>query len=242
MTLDEYIHLKQRVENRMVIMDMTATGEDNVLNNQSSDLEYRKQQLHRLQHEVVDLDDMNTGVSITDLGLNDFRMDLVNYVNEHGDLDIVPSGLHAVVTADANKGIYPGVIFVLRNINDGLNPNQQNRLHPFYVVYMGEDGEVMTNHMDVKKALDILRAICRGQSEPILAACQSFNQETQDGKRMGTYSILLEESIRSIVQVKEEGDLDSLFSLGGTTALIDSIKGLEDFELITFVVIRQVNT
>lgn len=241
MTLDEYIQLKERVENRMVIMDMTATGDDNVLFNQSSDLEYRKQQLQRLQKEVIDLEDMNTGVSITDLGLNDFRMDLINYVKEHGELDKVPNGLHAVVPADEEKGAKPGVIFVLRNVNEELNPDKQNRLHPFYLVYMSEDGEVITNHMDVKKTLDILRALCRGQSEPMMDACRSFNQATKDGKKMDMYSILLQETIRSIVQVKEENDLDSLFSSGGTTALIDSIKGLEDFELITFVVIRQVN-
>jgi SNF2 family DNA or RNA helicase len=240
MTLDEYIQLKQRVENRMVIMDMTATGDDNVLFNKSSDLEYRKQQLDRLQKEVVDLDDMNTGVSITDLGLNDFRMDLVNYVKENGELDTVPSGMHTVVSTDEDKGANPGIIFVLRNVNEELNPNQQNWLHPFYLVYMGDEGEVIINHMDVKKTLDTLRALCRGQSEPIMEACRSFNQETKDGKEMDNYSMLLEETIRSIVEVKEESDLDSLFSSGGTTALIDSIKGLEDFELITFVVIRQV--
>ncbi|WP_246333830.1 DEAD/DEAH box helicase [Thermoactinomyces mirandus] len=158
MTLDEYIRLKDRVENRMVIMDMTATGDDNVLYNESSDLEYRKLQLQRLQKEVVDLDDLNTGVSITDLGLNDFRMDLVQYVKENGELDTVPSGLHTVVPADEEKGIHPGVIFVLRNVNDELNPDQQNRLHPFYLVYMGEDGEVIANHLVVKKTLDCLRA------------------------------------------------------------------------------------
>lgn len=240
MTLDEYIRLKERVESRMLIMDMTATGEDNVLSNESSDLQYRKQQLQRLQKEVVDLEDMNTGVSITDLGLNDFRMDLVNYVKENGELDTVPSGLHTVVLADEEKGVQPGVIYVLRNINEELNPAQQNRLHPFYLVYMDEDGEVITNHLDVKKTMDILRALCKGKSEPILEACKSFNQETRDGRKMNKYSMLLEETIRSIVQVKEENDIDSLFSSGGTTSLIDSIKGLEDFELISFVVIREV--
>jgi hypothetical protein len=241
MTLDEYIRLKERVENRMVIMDMTATGDDNVLYNESSDLEYRKQQLQRLQREVVDLDDINTSVSITDLGLNDFRMDLIQYVKENGELDKIPSGLHTVVPADEEKGILPGVIFVLRNVNDELNPDQQNRLHPFYLVYMGEDGEVITNHLDVKKTLDYLRALCRGKSEPIMEVCRSFNKETKDGKKMDKYSKLLEEAIHSIVQVKEENDLDSLFSSGGTTALTNMIKGLEDFELISFVVIRQVD-
>ena len=240
LTLDEYINLKQRVENRMVIMDMTATGDDNVLFNQSSDLEYRKQQLHRLQKEVVDLDEMNTGVSITGLGLNDFRMDLVNYVKENGELDTIPSGLHTAVLADEENGIHPGVIFVLRNLNEELNPDRQNRLHPVYLVYMGEDGEAISYHLDVKKTLDVLRALCKGQSEPIVEATRSFNKETKDGKRMDKYSMLLAESIRSIVQVKEESDLDSLFTSGGTTALLDSIKGLEDFELVTFVVIRKV--
>jgi Superfamily II DNA/RNA helicases, SNF2 family len=240
MSLDEYIQLKERVENRMVIMDMTATGDDNVLDNQSSDLEYRKQQLQRLQKEVIDLEDINTGVSITDLGLNDFRMDLVHYVKENGELDKVPTGLHAVLAADEERGDRPGVIFVLRNINEVLNPDKQNRLHPFYLVYISENGEVITNHIDVKKTLDLLRALCKGQSKPVMEACRSFNQATNDGRKMDMYSTLLEEAIRSIVQVKEEKDLDSLFSAGGTTALIDSIKGLEDFELVAFVVIRQV--
>jgi SNF2 family DNA or RNA helicase len=214
MTLDEYIQLKARVESRMMAMDMVATGEDNVLSNESSDLEYRKKQLQQLQNEVVDLDDMNTGVSITDLGLNDFRMDLVNYVKENGELDTVPSGLHTVVTSDKEKGIKPGTIYVLRNINDELNPDQQNRLHPFYLVYMGEDSEVIINHLDVKRTMDILRALCKGKSDPILEACKSFNEETNDGRDMDKYSMLLEETIRSIVQVKDDNDIDSLFFQG----------------------------
>jgi len=241
LSLDEYINLKSRVENRMIIMDMTATGDDNVLFNRSSDLDYRKRQLSRLQNEVVDLDQMDTGVSITDLGLNDFRMDLVNYVKVHGEMDNVPGGLHAVVSTDPAKGINrPGVIFVLRNIDEALDAKHQNRLHPFYLVYIGDDGEVVTNHLDAKKMLDVLRALCRGQGEPIAEACRDFNEDTKDGRKMERYSELLEEAILSIVQVKEEGDLDSLFSAGGTTALLDSIRGLEDFELLNFVVIREV--
>ena len=151
MTLDEYINLKERVENRMVIMDMTATGEDNVLSNESSDLEYRKQQLMRLQEEVVDLDQMHTGVSITDLGLNDFRMDLVNYLNDHDNLDNVPFGIHSVVLADPEREIKPGVIFVLRNVSNEINIRSQNRLHPLYLVYVDEEGRVLIDHLEVKK-------------------------------------------------------------------------------------------
>ncbi len=240
MTLDEYIKLKERVENRMVIMDMSATGEDNVLSNESSDLEYRRQQLKKLQEEVVDLDEMNTGVSITDLGLNDFRMDLVNYIGENGNMDSVPGGMHTVVAADEEKGIIPGVIYVLRNVNSDININNQNRLHPFYLIYISDKGEIITNHLDVKKTLDYIRNICKGKPEPIKAAYDGFNNETEDGRNMSKYSKLLEESIRTIIEVKDESDIDSLFSSGGTTALINNIKGLENFELISFVVIKKV--
>ncbi|MGI6307334.1 MAG: helicase-related protein [Dethiobacteria bacterium] len=238
MTLDEYIRLKERVENRMVIMDMTATGEDNVLSNQSNDLEYRQEQLKRLREEVIDLDDLRTGVSITDLGLNDFRIDLVQYIKKEGDLEQVPPGLHAVVSADREKGAPPGIIFVLRNINSEVNIKNQNRLHPFYLVYISNDGQIISNHLEVKKSLDILRLLCREHQAPLEKLYKPFNKETRDGRKMDRYSRLLEECIRSIIQVKEESDLDSLFSAGGTTALLGAIQGLEDFELIAFVVVR----
>ncbi len=242
MTLDEYIRLKERVENRMVIMDMTATGEDNVLSNQSSDLEYRKEQLSRLQEEVIDLDDLNTGVSITDLGLNDFRIDLVQYIKKEGDLEKVPLGLHTVVPADRAKEAPPGVIFILRNINSEVNRHNQNRLHPFYLVYISHDGAIITNHLEVKKTLDLLRLLCREHTAPLEVLCKPFNQETKDGRKMDTYSRLLQDSIRSIIHVKEDSDLDSLFTAGGTTALLDNIQGLEDFELIAFVVVRKADS
>lgn len=239
MTLDEYINLKERVENRMVIVDMTATGEDNVLSNQSSDLEYRKEQLKKLQEEAIDFDEINTGVSITDLGLNDFRMDLLEYVKKEGDLSKVPPGLHAVVPAAGEKGAPNGVIFVLRNVNSEVNINNQNRLHPFYLVYIGSDGQVVANHLEVKKTLDLLRLLCKGRREPLEEVYKPFNRETRDGRKMDRYSRLLEAAIKSIIEVKEESDLDSLFSAGGTTALLDTIRGLEDFELIAFVVVGE---
>ncbi|MHC2672607.1 SNF2 family DNA or RNA helicase [Bradyrhizobium diazoefficiens] len=237
-TLDEYIKLKERVENRMVIADVSATGDDNVLTSKSSDIAYRKEQLKRLQEEVVELEDVKTGISITDLGLNDFRMDLLNYVKEHGELNDLPKGLHAVVPAQPELGLRPGVIFALKNIHHSVNINQQNRLHPYYLVYMSDDGEVMADHTEVKRLLDLIRTSCKGRAEPVSEVYRVFNERTQDGRKMDGYSELLSSAIRSMIDVKEEKDIDSLFSGGRTTALTHTIAGLDDFELIAFVVVE----
>jgi hypothetical protein len=238
-SLDEYINLKERVESRMMIADVTATGDDNVLSAQANDVTYRKEQLRRLQEEVIELEDLKTGVSITDLGLNDFRMDLLNYVKAHGEPSHVPNGMHAVVSANPALGLEPGVIFTLRNRNPEVNVNQHNRLHPYYLVYIGRDGEVINDHTEVKRLLDLVRSGCKGQGEPVSIACKSFNMETNDGRNMPLYSELLNKTIRSMIEVKEEKDLDSLFSGSKTTALTNTISGLNDFELITFLVIQE---
>jgi len=237
-SLDDYINLKNRVENRMLLVDATATGEDNVLTNESAELEYRKKQLEKLQTEVVDLEEMNTGISITDLGLNDFRMDLVSYIDKNGPLDGVPNGMHSVCKSDPSKEIKSGAIFVLKNRNNAINIENTNQLHPFYLVYISNDGDIISNHLNVKSTLDTLRIISRGRPEPLTELCEQFNNETDDGRNMDKYSRLLSESIQSIVNVKDEGDVNSLFSAGGTTALVNDIKGLEDFELISFIVIK----
>jgi SNF2 family DNA or RNA helicase len=237
-SLDEYIKLKERVENRMVIADVTATGDDNPLNQESNDIAYRKEQLRRLQDEVIEMEDVKTGISITDLGLNDFRMDLLNHVKEHGALNNLPNGMHAVVAADPDRGLPPGVIFTLRNRNQGVNINQLNRLHPFYLVYVAKDGQIVSNHTEVKRLLDLARTACKGKEEPVHSVCKIFNEATNDGREMAFYSDLLDKAIQSMVAIKEERDIDSLFSGGRTSALIDKINGLDDFELISFLVIQ----
>ncbi|KXW56621.1 helicase-related protein [Ferrovum sp. PN-J185] len=239
-SLDEYINLKERVESRMMIADVTATGDDNVLSSQANDVAYRKEQLRKLQEEVIELEDLKTGVSITDLGLNDFRMDLLNYVKTNGDLAGLPNGMHAVIAAKPEQGLPAGAIFTLRNRNESVNINQHNRLHPYYLVYVGKDGNVVANHTEVKPLLDLVRSSCKGQVEPVLDACRRFNDETADGRKMQGHSELLSKAIKSMIDVKEEKDLDSLFSSGKTTALVNTIAGLDEFELISFIVVQEV--
>jgi hypothetical protein len=238
LTLDEYINLKSRVESRMKISVMAATGDDDPINiEEKGDLEYRKAQLERLQEEVVDLEAMTTGISIMDLGLNEFRLDLIEYIKASGNLDSAPLGMHSLVPA--REGCPPGAVFVLKNINEGVNIDRQNRLHPFYLVYISDNGEVAVGHLSPKKMLDDLRLLCRGKAEPIKSLCSAFNKETKDGKKMQKCSQMLHKAVQSIIEAKEDGDIASLFKSGGTTALGAQIEGLDDFELICFFVVRQ---
>lgn len=236
-TLDEYINLKAKVETRIKIVDMTATGDDNLLSDEEkTDLEYRKAQLKRLQDEVVDIEDMTTGISIMDLGLNEFRLDLLDYIKHHQDIDKSPFGLHAV--AKATEDTPAGVIYVLKNRSNGVNINNQNRLHPFYMVYISNDGDVICDHLSPKEMLDKMRYLCKGKTEPNTELCKQFNKETRDGRNMSQYSNLLGEAIASIIEVKDESDIDSFLGGSQVSFLSNEIKGLNDFELICFLVVK----
>lgn len=231
--LDHYINLKARVENRMHAVVMSSTGDDDYINEgEKGDLEYRRQQLEQMQHDVVDLEDVSGGVSITDLGLNDFRMDLVSYYQENPDIDRVPTGIDAVVEGDE-----PGIAFVLRNVSQELDAKTRNAIHPFYLVYVSNDGEVVRGYLDPKDTLDAMRRLCRGKSEPDAALCRAYNKATKNGRDMRAASSLLRNAIESIVDKKAEEDLASFFTAGTTSFLENDIAGLDDFELICFLVV-----
>ena len=236
-TLDEYIDLKSKVETRMKIVDMTATGDDNILSEEEkTNLEYRKNQLKRLQEEVVDIEEMSTGISIMDLGLNEFRLDLLEYMKLHSDIEKVPFGLHSI--APASEETPSGVIYILKNHSNSVNIDNQNRLHPFYMVYISQEGKIICDYLSPKNILDKMRLLCRGKTEPIYNLHQQFNKETCDGKDMSKFSELLEKAIVSIIQVKEENDINSFLNGNQISFFDNQIKGLDDFELICFLVIK----
>lgn len=256
MDLDEYIDLKGRVEARMKVSVLTATGDDNPLTDaEQGDLKYRRDQLERLKEEVVDIEEMNTGVSIMDLGLNEFRLDLLEYIKQDNDIEHTPMGLHAIVPAD--KDTPPGVIFVLKNRNNDINIDRKNRLHPFYMVYIKSekvavssekcttnsslltDNSVFIDHLDPKSLLDTMRHLCRGNAAPLLDLCHKFNAETRDGQRMGTYSKLLGDAISSLIKVKETTDLFSFLDGDSGSLFGNEVRGLDDFELICFLIVRK---
>ena len=236
-TLDEYINLKAKVETRMKIVDMTATGDDNLLSDEEKmDLEYRKAQLKKLQDEVVDIEDMSSGISIMDLGLNEFRLDLLEYIKYHPEFEKAPFGLDAIVPA--NDDAPAGVIYVLKNRSDSVNIDHQNRLHPFYMVYIGDNGDIVCDHLSPKEMLDKMRYLCKGKTDPIPEVYKPFNRETRDGRNMKKYSELLGKAIASIIEVKEENDIDCFLNGKQISFLSNEIKGLDDFELICFLIIR----
>lgn len=242
MTLDDYIDLKDRIEAKMVMTDVGGTGDENPLHSEIHDSSYRTEQLRRLKEgEVIEIEDAGNGISITNLGFNDFRMDVLQYKQKA--IKLPPTGSHAVVAANPEIGLVPGVIFTLRHLkhNDKGRDNSHahNPLYPYYLVYINRAGELIGQPSDAKRLLDWVRKACKGWPQPVATVCQLFNQETSDGRNMKSYSDLLGKAIRSMIQVQSEKALDSLFSGHKTTALSNAIQGLNDFELMAFLVIQE---
>lgn len=239
MELDEYINLEARVSGRMVMLDMSATGEENVIvdSGEMNDLEYRKKQLKQLQDQVVDLEDIGGGISITDLTFNDFKMDLVNYMKNNKEiLEKAPTGMYAVAKSNIEEA-ERGVIFCLKQINEEIKPSEFNTLNPYFLVYVKESGEVLLNFIQSKKILDIYKKVCLGENTLFPDLISEFNRETNNAKDMSKFTNFLEKTVENIVGKEEEKGLDSLFSFG-ETMLNNSVQNMDDFELISFLVIK----
>lgn len=239
MELDEYIHLESRVSGRMVMLDMSATGEENVIidNESMNDLEYRKRQLQQLQDQVVDLEDIKGGISITDLTFNDFKMDLVNYMKNNKEiLENAPTGMYAVTKSNIEEA-EKGVIFCLKQVNKEIKPSEYNTLNPYFLVYVKNSGEILFNFIQSKKILDLYKKVCIGEKELYLNLISEFNQETNNAKDMKKFTDFLEKTVENIVGKVEEKGLDSLFSFD-ETILNKTVQNMDDFELISFLVIK----
>ncbi|MCA0202363.1 MAG: DEAD/DEAH box helicase family protein [Proteobacteria bacterium] len=244
--LDEYINLEQRVSGRMVLLDISATGEENIIvhqsGNQMNDLEYRRKQLEKMQNTVIDLEDLSSGISIADLTLSDFRIELAGYLKENrASLDALPLGAFAVTTSAGNgeQPIPPGVIFCLRAVGDtavkAIEPGYP--LAPHYVVHVGEDGAMLLPFTQAKQALDRLRKLCVSKDTLDAAASATFDKQTRQGKDMEGVQDLLAKSIISIIGKKEERAVASLFNPGGTHAMKGEFQGSGDFEVVAFLVV-----
>lgn len=231
--LDKYLRLKDRVEARMRLTVMTSTGDDDYINeDEHGDLAYRERQLKQMQNEVPDLEDVDGGISITDLGLNNFRMDLIEYHRSNPDIEHVPNGINAVVEGDE-----PGILFVLRNVNNAINIQGKNQLHPFYLMYVKDDGVILHGYADAKTCLDVMRGLCKGKSTYDERLCDVYNNLTRNGKDMKHASDLLKAAVSGIVEQSEQSAQDLFLSSGLSSFLDPAIEGLNDFELVCFLAV-----
>ncbi len=238
--LDEYINLENRVRNKMVMLDLSATGDDNLISPEFKELDYRKQQLKQLQDEVLDLEEMQGGISITDLTLDDFIMSLDRYMKANPKiLEKYPTGVYAVTNVEDKLGDEStrGVVFCLKQTRHSDVQETATSLYPYYLVYVKEDGAVHISNNSPKKILDVYKALCEGKTSPIEGLLKVFNKETRNGSVMTKYTQLLEKAVFDIKGVVEAKGVQSIFQIGEATLFENSVSGLNDFELISFLVV-----
>ena len=245
MELDEYIHLESRVKQKMTMLDISATGEEDVINEnpqKMKDLEYRRKQLKQLQDEVVDLEEVNGNVSLTDFTLDDFRMDLINLQEKYdSEVENTPLGIYSIVKNN-NKSlddeIKPGVIYCLKKIDSYKNESDKNPIYPYYMAYVKEDGEIIYNYSNVKKILDIYKSLCIGNNKVINDLVEEFNEETKNQKKMDKYKDLLTDVTDDILGKIEEQDTLNIFSLGDLSGMLNNNTNQEEFEIVSYLVIK----
>lgn len=241
MELDEYINLENRVKNRMVMLDLSATGEDDLLSSESKDLEYRKKQLKQLQDEVLDIEEMQGGISITDLTLDDFIMSLDRFMKANPNvLEKYPTGVYAVtdITKKIQEECEKGVIFCLKQKKSIDSQENATSLYPYYLVYVKEDGDIHIKNTNPKKILDIYKSLCETKSQPLEDLVKQFNKETKNGNDMSKYTDLLEKAVFDIKGVVQQKGIQSIFQMGQATLFENTVTGLNDFELISFLVVK----
>jgi superfamily II DNA/RNA helicase len=241
MELDEYINLESRVKNRMVMLDLSATGDDDLLTAESKDLAYRAEQLHKLQEQVMDLEDLSSNISITDLTLDDFILSLDRFMKANPNvLEEYPTGVHAVtnISDKLKEDAAEGAIFCLKQIKYDASEKGANSLYPYYLVYVSQNGSIYMANKSPKSILDTYKALCSDKNEVIQSLVDAFNKETKNGNDMTTYTNLLEKAVFDIKGVVEEKGVKSLFKLGKSTLTDNKVSGLNDFELISFLVVK----
>lgn len=245
MELDEYIHLEGRVKQKMTMLDISATGEEDVINEnpqKMKDLEYRRKQLKQLQEEVIDLEEVNGNVSLTDFTLDDFRMDLINLQEKYdSEVENTPLGIYSIVknnNKSLDNEIKPGVIYCLKKTDSYKNESDKNPIYPYYMAYVKEDGEIIYNYSNVKKILDIYKSLCIGNNKVLNDLVEEFNEETKNQKKMDKYKDLLTDVTDDILGKIEEQDTLNIFYLGDLSGMLNDNTNQQEFEIVSYLVIK----
>lgn len=240
MELNEYINLESRVKGKMVLLDISATGEENLIemneNDEMTDLEYRRKQLEQIQNTVIDLEDIQGGITITDANMNDFRMDILEYENRHIDeLQATPTGIHAVVETD-DDDIPPGIIFCMQST---VEQKGKSLLAPYYLVYMGEDGATVLGYLQGKRCLDYLKKLCQGKTEVLAELAQTVKKETKNYSNMKHYASSFQLAIESVIGKSQEVGAASFFSDELISLNAEGVTSQSDFDIVAFVIIKR---
>jgi len=262
--LNKYINLKNRVEARMALVDIAATLEDNILKNEEiedlihEDLRYRDKQLLRLRDEVLDVEDLGDSVSLTEFTLDDFRVELLKYIEANrAALEAAPFGLYTVVPPNSEyRVIAPGVIFCFRQERSTAGPfgddaqasvaraassESINPLQPYFLVYVLDDGNVRFGFAHPKQILDIFRVLCSGKGEPFGALCNLFDHQTNHGADMKAYDVLLQKAVDSVASTFRNRAASGLQS--GRSFVLpneqEQVREKTDLDLVTWLVINQ---
>lgn len=239
--LDSYIDLIGRVKGRMQMLDVSATGDDNVIDetaSQRKDLEYRKRQLKQLQSQVVDLEDIDGGISITDLTFNDFKIDTDRLSTEElAEFEITPKGIHSITKNNINNE-ERGVIFCFKDQSEELDNKHLNKnmIYPYYLCFINEHGGVSIPSSHSKKSLDYFKKLASGQTELLPELISRFNQLTKSGNNMTRYTKLIEIALTHLKGTETEMGLDSLALPGGTTFGSDLKES--NYELISYLIVE----
>jgi len=240
--LDRFIDLIAKVKGKMIMLDVSATGEDNVISKNSKemqDLEYRRRQLKQLQDQVIDLEDIQGNISISDLTFNDFKVDLEKSSDaELEELNHIPPASFAVVKTNLST-IKEGVIFCLKDKNEITSSVKKNILHPFYLIYISKDGETRLKATQAKTALDYFRKLGMDNQKLLPDLIKLFDKETSNNKKMQTYIDLLKEATDNILGVRDDNAWDSLAKPGGTLLFGKENNKENNLELVSYLIIKK---
>lgn len=230
--LNEYLGLEQVVKGRMTTLNIVSTGDEDFLSPEMNDFNFRKRQLERLKDEVIDIEDANENISLTDLNMNEYLFELSQYVNNNPKLNSVPNGIYSI--ADEGE---KGVLFCFKHSNDDKKPKSDSSLYPYYLLYLANDGKVLYGNMQAREVLKLFRKICYGKEEPNKKLFDSFFEKTNQTKDMSHYSSLLNKAVQSIKGEEESKAVKSVFDFSGfNNAFADETT--DDFELISFLVVE----
>lgn len=232
MDLNEYLSLEQRVKGKMISVNLASTGDEDILTPEMNDINFRKRQLEKLKDEVIDIEDANDNISLTDLNMNEYLFELSNYIEKMPEIKEIPRGIYSIT-----KGEKQGVIFCFKHKNMFDKPKNESSLYPYYLLYISNDGEVYYTNNQAREVLKEFRKICFKNSEPLELLIKGFLKETKNTKDMSMYSKLLSEAIKTIQGSEEEVAMETMFDFGGFNNEFAN-ESEDDFELISLLVVK----